>query len=190
MSSVSSTEQVRSTAGSPRRRRLRSAILPAVVSVAILVPNLVVVALGVEDFPFTTAPMFAHYVGPDTELYSFRIEGVRDGVAAPLPLAETNLDPREVQRALASWFYRPDAPTAPFRDVTGRSDDPAVFATEMAGFFRPLTDFLRDERSLTYDAVELYVDTTDTDGNRIATTHVGEYDPATDRYTQLTGAGR
>lgn len=166
------------------RRRARSLILPAVVSAALLIPNLVVIALGIEEFPFTTAPMFAHYVGPDTTLYAFRLEGVRDDVAEPLPIEETNLNPIEFQRQFASWYYPPMTDTAPFRDLSGESSTPDGFTTTMAGYFRALTDFLRDESGISYDSVDLYVDIVDSSGRLIASEPVGTYDTLTHRYTQ------
>lgn len=176
--------------GTPSRRHAtRSAILPVLVSAALVIPNLIVIALGVEDFPFTTAPMFAHYVGPDTTLYAFRLEGVRAGVAEPLPIQETNLDTREVQRQLASWFYRPMTDTSPFRDVSGASSGPAAFEATMVEFFRPITDFLRDRRALAYDSVDLYVDVVDSSGGLIETKRVGTYDTSAQRYTQVYGDG-
>ncbi len=164
-------------------------ILPAVVSAVILIPNLVVIALGVEDFPFTTAPMFAHYVGPDTTLYALRLEGVRDGASEPFPIQETNLSSIEFQRQLSSWYYRPMTDTAPFRDLSGAST-PEVFAKVMADYFGALTDFLREERGISYDAVELYVDVVDSSGNIIESEPVGTYDIPTDSYTQTYRADR
>ncbi|MET0297091.1 MAG: hypothetical protein ABW024_06790 [Microbacterium sp.] len=159
-------------------------------SAAVLIPNLIVIGLGVEDFPFTTAPMFAQYVGPETTLYSFRMEGVRDGVSEPLPIQETNLGELEVQRQLASWFYRPMTDTSPFRDLTSQSDDPEVFAQRMSEFFAPIVDFLRDQRSVEFDEVVLYVDVSDSSGDVLDSELVGRYDTSTDAYTQLYEAGR
>lgn len=190
MSSVSGMGMPTAPERSRPRWRIRAFLLPTLVTTALVVPNLTVIALGVEDFPFTTAPMFAQYVGPDTTLYAFRMEGVRDGVAEPLPIEQTNLDAREVQRQLASWFYRPLTATSPFRDVTGNAPTPAAFEERMSEFFQPIADFLRDRRSIAYDDVELYVDAVDSTGRPLDTTHVGEYDTATHRYTRLVGGER
>lgn len=191
---MTSTSGTAESPGSPEPkstgRRIRSAIVPVLVSAAVLIPNLIVIGLGVEDFPFTTAPMFAHYVGPETELYAFRLEGVRDGVSEPLPIEETNLDPREVQRQLASWFYRPMTDTAPFRDLSGDPSDEQAFESTMSGFFTPLTDFLEDARSTTYDSVDLYVDVANSSGDVLRTALVGSYDTSTGRYTHEYEAGR
>ncbi|WP_164861491.1 hypothetical protein [Microbacterium sp. CPCC 204701] len=168
----------------PSTRRTRRYVLPALISAVVLVPNAVVIALGVEDFPFTSAPMFAHHIGPDTRLYAFRLEAVRDGASEPFPLEMTNLDPLELKRQLASWYYRPMSDTSPFRDLSGDSSSPEVFDDRMATFFRPLTDFLRDERGIEYDGVNLYVDTVDSSGELLESEHVGYYETATRRYTQ------
>lgn len=165
------------------RRSIRSAILPAVVTAVLVIPNLVVIALGIEDFPFTTAPMFAHYVGPDTRLYAFRFEGVRDGEVEPLPLEETNRNPIEVMRQFASWYYRPMTDTSPFRELGPQSATPEQFAARMTDFFEPITDFLRDRRGIEYDSIEVYVDIVDSTGELVTSHHVGQYETSTDRYT-------
>lgn len=175
-------------ARSVSRHRWRAALLPVLVSAALITPNVVVIASGTEDFPFTTAPMFAHYVGPASTLAAFRLVGVRGDATEELPVSETGLNSREVQRQLVSWFYRPQTDTAPFRDLSGASDDPAVFADRMSAFFRPLTDFLRERRSLSYDTVELYADVVDSSGSPLRTELVGSYDVADDRYTQRAGS--
>lgn len=172
------------------RPRGRALILPAVVSAVVLIPNLVVIGLGVEDFPFTTAPMFAHYVGPETELYALRLEGVREGTAEPFPIQETNLSPIEFQRQLASWYYRPMSATAPFRDLSGHSSTPDGFAQTMSGYFGALTDFLRDQRGISYDEVILYVDVVDSSGELISSDPVGTYDTTAHSYTQTYEVSR
>lgn len=171
-------------------RRARSFILPAVVSAVVLIPNLVVIALGVEDFPFTTAPMFAHYVGPDSELYALRLEVVKDGTAEPFPIQETNLNPIEFQRQLASWYYRPLADNAPFRDLSGEASSPEGFTSVMSGYFGALTSFLRDQRGIEYDSVGLYVDIVDSSGTLIESKPVGTYDTSTQTYTQTYEVSR
>jgi hypothetical protein len=168
----------------PAAHRVRGFILPAVLSAVLVIPNLIVIALGIEDFPFTTAPMFAHYVGPDTKLYAFRLEGVRDGESEQFPIEQTNLSPLEVKRQLASWYYRPMTETSPLRDLSGSSSSPEVFSAEMADFFQPLTDFLVSHRGIAYDGVNVYVDTVDTSGKVLESTHVGYYETQTRRYTQ------
>ncbi|GAA1999279.1 hypothetical protein [Microbacterium ulmi] len=169
--------------GASSKRSIRSAVLPVVVSAALVIPNLFVIALGIEDFPFTTAPMFAHYVGPDTQLYTFRFEGVRDGVAEPLPIEQTNRTEREIMRQFASWYYRPMTDTAPFRDLDPASGTPEQLAARMADFFGPIADFLRDERDIDYDRIDVYVDHVDNAGALISTAQVGHYDTSTRRYT-------
>jgi len=44
-------------------------------ALAILTPNIAAVVGGFEDWPFTPAPMFAHYLGPGSERYSFTFKG-------------------------------------------------------------------------------------------------------------------
>ena len=44
-----------------------------------LLPNLFVMALGIESFPYTQAPMFGHYIDSETKLYLLKFEGHKDG---------------------------------------------------------------------------------------------------------------
>jgi hypothetical protein len=48
-------------------------------------PNIYYMVTGGEDFPFTSAPMFGHYIGKGTQFYSFRFIGEFDGVEKVLP---------------------------------------------------------------------------------------------------------
>ncbi|WP_345752395.1 hypothetical protein [Microbacterium rhizophilus] len=178
--------------GGARARRhpgpaLRTRALPIVVTAALLIPNAYVIALGVEDFPFTVAPMFAQYVDEDTPLYTFRMEGVRDGVAEPLPLENTAWGELKLMRQFASFAYSPLTETSPFRDPDRATLTPTQFDARLSGFFGPLTDFLRDHGGVVYDTVVLHVDIVDGAGELLETAVVGHYDTATRRYTQTYG---
>ena len=50
-------------------------IFATVVIVAFLVPNTIAIYRGSENFPFTACPMFAHYIGDHTQIYSFKFIG-------------------------------------------------------------------------------------------------------------------
>lgn len=165
--------------------RIRRWIFPAIVSTALLAPNVAVVALGTEDFPFTSAPMFAHYVGPETTLYEFRFEGVVGDESAELPYGELGYTKRNLMRGFASFFYRPLSSTAPFRDLDPSAGTPEHFAEVMAGYFGPIAEFLRDARGLEYNRIDLYVEVVDSSGTLLRTELVGSYDVAADRYTHL-----
>ena len=52
---------------------------------AVLLPNLIAIALPAESWPYTNAPMFAHRVAPDTPRYALVLEGHRrDGEVVEL----------------------------------------------------------------------------------------------------------
>jgi hypothetical protein len=52
---------------------------------AVILPNLIAIALPAESWPYTNAPMFAHRVAPDTPRYIFVLEGQRrDGEVVEL----------------------------------------------------------------------------------------------------------
>ncbi len=42
---------------------------------AVVTPNLIAIAIPIEVWPYTNAPMFAHRVAPDTPRYAFVFEG-------------------------------------------------------------------------------------------------------------------
>ncbi len=47
----------------------------SIVIIAFLIPNLYVVVKGNEIFPFSSCPMFAHYIGDETQMYNFKFIG-------------------------------------------------------------------------------------------------------------------
>lgn len=165
-------------------RPSKSIIFPALLGAALVTPNLAVIALGIEDFPFTVAPMFAHYIGPETELYSFRFEGVQDGVAVTLPLNETNRGERELKRAFAKYYYQPMTSSSPYRSL-GIEITPDRLAEQMKDFFEPITDFLANSRDLQYERINIYVDIHDSAGMILETTYVGCYDVVASQYVHI-----
>jgi hypothetical protein len=176
------------TSTSAAKRGGRRRALPGILAAALLIPNLFVVALGIEDFPFTTAPMFAHYVGPETDLYVFRFEGVADEIAEPLPLDEIGREERPLMRQFMTWYYRPLTATSPLRDISPDSGTPEEFTERMTEFFGPIADFLRERRGIEYDSIELHIDMTDSEGEVVDSRHVGTYDTGARTYTQLDEA--
>ncbi|GAA3664780.1 hypothetical protein [Microbacterium marinilacus] len=181
----------------PLASLLRDRVLPVVVAAVVLVPNVWVIARGVEDFPFTVAPMFAHYVDADTRLYAFRFEGVRgegtgrDGSARersePLPIERTGHSEVELMRYFASFVYAPLDETAPFRQLDPADAAPDRLAERMSGFIGALADRLRAGGEA-YDRVDVYVDAVDGTGAPLGTALVGRYDTATRQYTHSYGA--
>lgn len=55
--------------------KLSQKIFAGVVIAALVIPNLYVIFRGRESFPFTQAPMFGHYIGPETFFYNFKFIG-------------------------------------------------------------------------------------------------------------------
>ncbi|MDZ8201265.1 hypothetical protein RZO50_07050 [Microbacterium sp. SSW1-59] len=165
--------------------RFRRVAAPLAVAIVIGVPNVTVIALGIEDYPFTAAPMFAHYVDLDSELYSFRLESHFEGVSEEFPLAETNRGNREVMRQLVAKFYRPLSPTSPLRDPRGTMDA-EMLENAMVQFFKPLVDHLA-ERGIHYDSIDLLVDKRTASGEVEETRRVGYYLPCKEIYVHTYG---
>ena len=55
--------------------KLSQKILAGIVIASLIIPNLYIIFTGRESFPFTQAPMFGHYIGPETHFYDFKFTG-------------------------------------------------------------------------------------------------------------------
>ena len=58
--------------------KLKKIAYPILVSLIVLLPNLFVMAMGIESFPYTCAPMFGHYINDRTSLFILNFEGVSE----------------------------------------------------------------------------------------------------------------
>jgi hypothetical protein len=61
------------------------ALYASIVMMVILIPNLYVVIKGNENFPFSSCPMFAHYIGDETQFYNFKFIGTFKDTEKILP---------------------------------------------------------------------------------------------------------
>jgi hypothetical protein len=169
----------------PPRPRSRD-LLATVFIVAMLVPNLAALVLPFEHFPYSSAPMFAHYVADDVPLYRFRF--VAEPAAGP---PEREVFPNEVGLLNVEFYrhffgsvYGSIDPRSPYGHHVG--DSPAAFEARLGRLFRDLvallpregTDPLEDLAGIRLELVRWDAAEADLD-LRI----IGRYDVAAERFT-------
>jgi hypothetical protein len=149
-----------------------------------LAPNLAALVVPYEEFPYTSAPMFAHYASANTPRYHLRFVAEVDGadreVIAPSMLGAPGTP---LARLFFGHVYGSIEPSSPF-GVRG-PDTPAAFEARLSRFFGAVVTVL-ERRDPTWqrpthirlDAVRLTPD------NRDETVHtVGYYSVAAGRFT-------
>jgi hypothetical protein len=151
-----------------------------IVCSVVIIPNLFVVAFGIENFPFTSAPMFGHYVGPETELYVFKFEGVKDEKRT-LILPEENGRPEPVfMRQFFSQVYGSSDSLSPFS--AWLDDSPEKFKRRMEDFFMRYTDFLVVKRNKKFDRIDLILERVDHTGKPLHAFRLGYFDTNSNQY--------
>jgi len=94
-------------------RRDRAA---AVLIAAVLLPNLAVLVWPYEHFPFSSAPMFAHYVTHESPRYRFRFvaEPADGGAEWELHARDVGLRNVELHRHFFGFVYGSHDPRSPY----------------------------------------------------------------------------
>ncbi len=106
----------------------------SVVIIAVLVPNLYAVVQGNENFPFSSCPMFAHYIGEETQLYNFKFVGTYNNVEKILPPSFGNDGEVMSMRFFFAKVYGSSLKKSPFT-VTA-DDDRILFEKRLSDYFR------------------------------------------------------
>ncbi len=96
---------------SPKRWQLWAA---SVFIVAFLLPNMWAFVDPFETFPYTSAPMFAHYVGEDTPRYRFRFMAESGGEEQEIRATDLGLAGVEFTRYFFGHVYGSTDPTTPY----------------------------------------------------------------------------
>jgi hypothetical protein len=105
-----------------------------VASLVFLLPHVLTIVSPHEEFPFTSAPMFAHYLGEATPRYRFLFTAEFDDSRSPQEVrgAQLGVAGVEFTRYFFGKVYRSIDPDSPF---TGPgSDTPAAFEGRMTTF--------------------------------------------------------
>lgn len=128
-------------------QKLKAAYL-IFVALIFAVPNIAVTILGFESFPLTCAPMFAHHIDVDTELYSLKFEG-RDPSGALTDLID-HYGKSEVlfERHFFAKVYGSVGSSNPFSDIL--CDNEELFHQRAVAFFNNYSSFLRAEYDLEF----------------------------------------
>jgi len=170
-----------------RRLRVRwSELLAGVFIAAVLLPQLAALVVPYEEFPYTSAPMFAHYVGPDTPRYRFRFVAERGDGSAEREIRATDLGLNgvELSRYFLGSIYGSMDPLSPFGHHGG--DTPEAFEARLSTFFRDATTVLERRGGAApgqLSGIRLEVVRLE-GGNRDGEVHVvGRYDVASHHFT-------
>jgi hypothetical protein len=158
---------------------------------AFLLPNLTAVVRPYESFPYTSAPMFAHYVGPQTPRYRLRMtaETADGGRERELRAADLGLNGIDFTRYFFGTVYGSVDPYSPFGNHPG--DDRAAFEARVGSFFDRVTTVLRRRDPAAWErlarvrleAVRLTERNHDGEARL-----VGHYDVASHRFVHRGGA--
>lgn len=173
-------------------RLRRSEILAALFIAAFLLPNLATLVVPFEKFPYSSAPMFAHYVAEEVPRYRFRFmaETAGGGEERELKGAQIGLRHVDLSRYFFGSVYGSIDPLSPFGHH--RDESREAFEARLSRFFGDFARVLgrRDPeaaRGLAGIRLEL-VRLGDQPYGEIRV--VGRYDVAADRFTHSWGGRR
>jgi hypothetical protein len=157
--------------------------------VAFLLPNLLGLIVPYEEFPYTSVPMFAHYVGDDTGRYRFRfvVQTGADREERELRATELGLGGLEFSRYFFS-FYGSIEPFSPFSHHRG--DTREAFEARLSGFFgKVVTELKRRDREAWRSLSRIRLEIARLGHtNHDAQSHVvGHYDVASGRFIHTWG---
>ena len=167
---------------SPKRPQLWAASIFVVV---FLLPNLWAFVDPYETFPYTSAPMFAHYVGEDTPRYRFRFVAEQGGKETEIRATDLSLDGVEFTRYFFGHVYGSSDPDAPFA-VAGE-DTPADFEARLSAFFRNVQTVLERRDATQLSGLRLEVVRLDADNYDAEVRLIGHYDATTQRFSRTRG---
>lgn len=163
----------------PKRRHVWAA---SIFIVAFLLPNLWAFVDPYETFPYTSAPMFAHYVDEDTPRYRFRFVTEGGGEEHELRATDLGLAGVEFTRYFFGHVYGSTDPTTPFAVAGG--DTPAEFEARLSAFFRDVQAVLERRDAKQLSGIRLEVVRLDADNRDANVRVVGHYDATTQRFSR------
>jgi len=159
--------------------------------VLFLLPHVATLVLPYEEYPYTSAPMFAHYVGEDTPLYRIRLVAERaDGSEREIHATDFGLNGVEFTRQFFGAIYGSIDPYSPFGHHGDETRD--EFERRLSDFFpRLVTALERRSPGMLEQVPQIRVDVARLDAsNREALVHVvGRYSIASRHFTHTWGRG-
>ena len=166
----------------PKHRHVWAA---SIFIVAFLLPNLWAFVDPYETFPYTSAPMFAHYVGEDTPRYRFRFVTESGGEEHELRATDLGLAGVEFTRYFFGHVYGSTDPTTPFA-IAGE-DTPADFEARLSAFFGDVQTVLERQNAKQLSGLRLELVRLDADNRDADVWVVGHYDTTTHRFSRTQG---
>lgn len=118
----------------------------------LVLPNVFVMLLGIESFPYTCAPMFGHYINEDTSLYLLEFEGVHNGKTTNL-INYLGKPEDFFMRHFFSKVYGSTEAISPFTNKLNESE--VAFQYRMNTFFKHYTSMLKHEYQLSFDTINI-----------------------------------
>jgi hypothetical protein len=118
----------------------------------LLIPNLFVVVLGIESFPYTCAPMFGHYIDNETPLYLFKLEGLNQNKTTDLT-AYLGKPEDFFMRHFFSKVYGSTQAISPFSHKLSESQ--SAFQNRMHVFFEHYTTVLKEKYHLSFEQINI-----------------------------------
>jgi hypothetical protein len=150
--------------------------LSTVFIVAFLLPNAVALFIPYEEFPYTSAPMFAHYVTDNTPRYRFRFfaEYPNGHASQEIRAADLKLNGTMFSRYFFGSVYGSIEPLSPYGHYG--NDTRETFEKRLTEFFHSATIVLnqRPEAPSAIGRIRLEVAQLDK-GNRDSAAHIVGY---------------
>lgn len=113
-------------------------ILVIIFIFCVLAPNFCVIIRGHEDWPYTPAPMFAHYIDENTPRFAFNFTGeFDDGSSKKLGYYSVGAN-WSLMRLFFKYVYGAMDPGSVFEEFP--NDNLASFETRLTRFFRAFTN--------------------------------------------------
>jgi hypothetical protein len=148
----------------------------------VLAPNLFVVIAGIESFPFTQAPMFAHHIDKNSDFYVFKFEGVTADKEILNLEKYYGTSERDFVRHFFGKAYGVASGINPFSNKLGE-DTKEKFEARMRTFFKNYTAFLKKEYNLSFNEIQLSIKKVDYYRNDVSNYNlIGIYNCSTNQY--------
>tara|TARA_R110002050_G_scaffold296426_1_gene456393 strand:- start:40572 stop:41087 length:516 start_codon:yes stop_codon:yes gene_type:complete len=131
----------------------------------VLLPNIFVMIMGIESFPYTCAPMFGHYIDDKTDLYLLKFEG-ENGTDKIDLLDNYGKSPKGLFiRHFFSKAYGTTSKISPFSNTL--TDSKVEFNTRMKAFFENFSTFLSKEYNMSFDKINILIKKVDQNRNSL-----------------------
>lgn len=158
-------------------------ILVSLFILAVIGSNIFAMIFEVEDWPFTNAPMFAHYVGPQTPRYAFVFEATfSDGSKKELGYYSVG-----ATWALMRYYFKYVYGAIPTGGVFSvyPHDTPSDFNSRMQRFFSAFVGYMERGGAQKPTGVDIAVSKLGKNNEVIDSHLVGHYHPEAQRYEHL-----